>query len=484
MNLKNIIQQPEGRRLEFKVIIPTTSDLTKTIIAFSNDAGGELYLGIKDDPREIIGLPEDDLIQLEEQVSNLIFDNCKPIIIPEISIVSIEDKYLLKIKINRGNNLPYYLKSKGKNEGTYIRVGSSNRLANEEIIAELERQKRNISFDAELIFEKPFSEISIDNFAKLYIDKTGEKLDNNTLKKLHLITPFQDESKATNALVLFSNDDLKKSIFPYAKIECARFKGTFTDEFIDQKTINDNIAIQAELAYEFVLRHVNKGAKVKGVYTENRWEYPIKAVREVIRNAIVHRDYALSGKDIKLAIYDDMIEITSPGMLLPSIDFTELEARQSDIRNKVIAPVFKKMGIIDQWGNGLKLIANELKDYPEIEFKWFEKGLQFQVQFIKKDHIRNEDSTNRITSLATKLRLSSDQVTTMLRLCLEPQARKYVLGSIGYSNHTDNYKKYLDPLIKESLIEMTIPNAPKSPKQQYKTTKKGKKLIGKQETKQ
>ena len=59
-------------------------------------------------------------------------------------------------------------------------------------------------------------------------------------------------------------------------------------------------------------------------------------------------------------------------------------ARQSDIRNKVIAPVLKKLGIIDQWGNGLKLIADELKAYPEIEFKWFERGLQFQ--FLKKNY--------------------------------------------------------------------------------------------------
>ncbi len=191
----------------------------------------------------------------------------------------------------------------------------------------------------------------------------------------------------------------------------------------------------------------------------------------------MHRDYALSGKDIKLAIYDDMIEVTSPGLLLPSIDFSDFEARQSDIRNKVIAPVFKKMGIIDQWGNGLKLIANELKNYPEIEFKWFERGLQFQLQFIKKEYADKEDNIDLMAKLATKLRLSSDQVTTMLRLCLKPQIRKDVLKAIGYSNHTDNYKKYLEPLIKESLIEMTIPDAPKSPKQQYKTTGKGKELI-------
>jgi predicted HTH transcriptional regulator len=67
-----------------------------------------------------------------------------------------------------------------------------------------------------------------------------------------------------------------------------------------------------------------------------------------------------------------MIEITSPGLLLPSIDYAEMENRQSDARNKVIAPVFKHLGIIDQWGNGLKLIADELKEYPQINFRWKE----------------------------------------------------------------------------------------------------------------
>lgn len=81
-----------------------------------------------------------------------------------------------------------------------------------------------------------------------------------------------------------------------------------------------------------------------------------------------------------------MIEISSPGLLPPSIDYSAMESRQSDARNKVIAPVFKRIGIIDQWGNGLKLVAQELREYPEIELKWREVGLSFQVQFIKKNY--------------------------------------------------------------------------------------------------
>ena len=79
-----------------------------------------------------------------------------------------------------------------------------------------------------------------------------------------------------------------------------------------------------------------------------------------------------------------MIEITSPGLLPPSIDYADMESRQSDARNKVIAPVFKRLGIIDQWGNGLKLVSAEMKNYPEIKLEWKEVGLSFQVQFIVK----------------------------------------------------------------------------------------------------
>lgn len=114
--------------------------------------------------------------------------------------------------------------------------------------------------------------------------------------------------------------------------------------------------MQAEEAYNFVLRHINKSATVEGIYTVSRWEYPVKAIREIIRNAVVHRDYSLTGKDIKVAIYDDMIEISSPGLLPPSIDYSAMESRQSDARNKVIAPVFKRIGIIDQWGMALSLL--------------------------------------------------------------------------------------------------------------------------------
>jgi predicted HTH transcriptional regulator len=235
-----------------------------------------------------------------------------------------------------------------------------------------------------MVMEKELTELDITGFKKMFKEKTQEELDLQTLRKLDLVKTEQEREYPTRALVLFADDELRRSLFPYAKIECARFKGTTVDEFIDQKTIDCQLGLQAEEAYNFVLRHINKGAKVEGVYTIYRWEYPIKAIREIIRNAVVHRQYSLTGKDIKIAIYDDMVEITSPGLLPPSIDYSAMNSRQSDARNKVIAGVFKHLGIIDQWGNGLKLVAEEMKQYPHIELKWREVGLSFQVQFVNK----------------------------------------------------------------------------------------------------
>ncbi len=87
---KSIIHQSEGRRLEFKSCLPEHADLARTIVAFANDAGGDLFIGVADEPRAILGVDEDDLVKLEEKISNIIFDRCYPAILPDIKFLSIE----------------------------------------------------------------------------------------------------------------------------------------------------------------------------------------------------------------------------------------------------------------------------------------------------------------------------------------------------------------------------------------------------------
>ncbi|MBP7433753.1 MarR family transcriptional regulator, partial [bacterium] len=120
---------------------------------------------------------------------------------------------------------------------------------------------------------------------------------------------------------------------------------------------------------------------------------PLKAIREAIVNAIIHRDYSIMGSDIKIAIFDDMLEITSPGSLMPSVDPEMLKNTPSEVRNRVIAPIFKDCKLIEQWGSGFNKIYDDLAEYPEITMKINEPGLSFQMQFIKNDYVGNEEST-------------------------------------------------------------------------------------------
>ncbi len=438
MKLKELLSQPEGRKIEFKSALPSNADLSKTVVAFANDAGGELYIGIKDNPREVTGIEENDLIQIEEHISNTIHDNCTPVILPDISFLKAEDKHLIRVKIYKGSNPPYHLRSKGIQKGTYIRVGSSNRLADQDIIDELERQKRNISFDALPVYTKDFNKLELADFKKQYEEITAEKLTETVLKKLNLWLADQGKKFPTNALILLSDDQLRHQLFPYAKIECARFKGTIPGNFIDQKTIDSPLSFQAEEAYKFVLRHISQGSQYEGVYRKDRWEYPVIAIREVIRNAVIHREYSLRGKDIKIAIFDDKIEITSPGKLLPTVDFDDMETGQSDIRNKTLAPVFKKLGIIEQWGNGLQLIADEMKNYPEIELQWKEPGMAFRVSFVRKDFAEQHESR---TMTNDNERLPSDTVGN-------PSENRRIP-----SDYTEQEKTIISYLIKKKTVK-------------------------------
>jgi len=152
--ISEIIKQPEGRRLEFKEQLPSNADLARTIVAFANDAGGEFYIGIKNNPREVIGLEESKLIETEEKIINIVHDQCLPVILPEVSFLYLNEKHIIKVHVFKGNDPPYFIKRKGVEEGTYIRVGSSNRQASPDIIAELKRQHHNISFDGEISYEK------------------------------------------------------------------------------------------------------------------------------------------------------------------------------------------------------------------------------------------------------------------------------------------------------------------------------------------
>lgn len=384
---KIILNGLEGRRLEFKASFPMDNKIAKTAIAFSNGVGGKIILGVRDTTREVVGIEEQNIFKLEEQISQSIFDNCYPTIIPELTIHTYKNKTLIVVTIYPGNDVPYFLKTKGRKSGVYIRVGSSNRIANDELIAELERRKRHISFDSLPVLDYQNDLPELKSFKRFYQDKTGRELGKENLLSMELLKQERETIFPTNALLLLAEKETRKIYFPFAQIECARFKGVSTAEIIDQSSCDASIILQAEEAIKFIKRNIAKFSTIGDIYRNDKWEYPLEAIREAVINAIIHRDYSILGSDIKIAIFDDMLEITSPGTLMPSFDLNDMSNNPSEIRNKILAPIFKSCSLIEKWGSGFKKILEQMKNYPELELKILEPSNATQIQFIKKDFV-------------------------------------------------------------------------------------------------
>ena len=168
-----------------------------------------------------------------------------------------------------------------------------------------------------------------------------------------------------------------------SKIQCALFKGIIRDVFIDQKEFSGPIYEQVEEAYQFVLRHINMGAEIGGIYRSDSYELPISAVREMIANAVVHRSY-VDKSCIQVSIFDDRIEVLSPGMLYGGLDIETAKSGKSTCRNEAIAEVFHYMHIVEAWGTGIPRIINRCKEYdlPEPIFEEFGNG--FKVTMFRK----------------------------------------------------------------------------------------------------
>ena len=488
------LHQPESRRLEFKESFPKGDKVARTAIAFANGAGGHLVFGIKDTPRQIPGVPEKNLFTLEEQVANHIFDLCAPAIVPEIYTQSVGEKLLLVVQVFPGSHKPYYLKKEGKHKGTIIRIGSSNRKASLEMIEELERRRRKVSFDSLTAYDCPMESLDLNAFKVDYKTLTGKEIKASQLKNMGLVICERDQCYPANAAVLLSESIARRKIFPYAKIECARFKGTDTRVFIDQTTIEEPIHAAVEPCMAFIKKNIALASTIGEIYRKDRWEYPLEAVREALLNAIIHRDYSILGSDIKVAIFDDMLEITSPGPLPDTLPPEKLGTGRSEIRNRVLAPIFKDLKLIEAWGSGILKMKKELVEYPEISLVLQEVGHAFQVQFIMKNQPepspasgRDQEGTKQGPSKALSKALSRHQVGTkffmsnkqanLLKKCIEPQS---IINLLKFSNRSDRtkFKKgVINPLQDAGYLEMTEPDSPQSPTQKYRTTAKGKELL-------
>ena len=411
MTIEEIIRG-ESKNVEFKKTRPVKSEnYTKTVVAFANTQGGKIVFGIEDKTRKVIGIDEAVLFEMIDAIANAIADSCEPQIIPDIEPCTIDGKTVIIVSVLPQPQRPYYLKAKGKAKGTYIRVSGTSQPASPDKIKELELEGAKISWDeltcigykvTETAIKKLCRDMNSHRKALAEARNSKEKLPRVTktnLENWKLIKKSGDEYLASNAFVL-----LTSNYFPFAKIQCAVFKGTDRAVFLDKRTYEGPLYEQISEAMDFVLRNIRLGVTIDGVQRKESYELPVEAIREAIVNAQCHRNM-LDESCVQVAIYDDRLEVSSPGGLYNGLTFEEAMQGHSKLRNRAIANVFAQMGLIEAWGTGLQRIQNAAKEYglPDAEFiempESFRVNLYRQKAALKdqpkvpKDHFDTLDDT-------------------------------------------------------------------------------------------
>lgn len=436
MSLINAIKNGESKTVEFKEKLPASDAVAKTVIAFSNTGGGRLIIGVTDQG-EIMGLANNiDILELQDKVASIIYDRCYPNVIPDIYTTTIDNKVLLVIEVYRGNLLPYYLKKIGKNEGVYIRVGATNRKASVDNILELERQRMNLSYDQEVNREVRFEYLDMAPIISRF-EKLDKPVTQSVMKNLKLIHEENGSIYPTNGLLILLG------YLEHVKIKCSRFKGMTMDVFLDSKEYNGDLFTQLDNAESFIKNHIKLGSQIKGLQREDQYEIPIEAIRESLVNAVVHRDYSNEGRDIKVGIYDDMINIVSPGAFPSTITQEDILEGRSEIRNKVIARVFKELNYIEQWGSGIRRIKSSCKTRGLKEPEIVEKGdfvdvsLYREVAPKKEVHFEEKNYTNHQNTIINYLNKNENRISTKIAsniLEISDRAARTVLSSMVEKN--------------------------------------------------
>ncbi len=388
MNVSELITSTEGKTLEFKRDLSSLSPILKTLVAFANTAGGTLVIGVQDDGA-VVGIA--DALREEERLASSIADSIRPAMTPDIDLVSHDGKTLLLVRVPHWRG-PFYLRSEGPQDGVYVRLGSTNRRAGPELLAELQRALSGLSFD-----QMPCPDLSADDLdperIRRYFAAIGRKVSQEHLESLGVLVAQAGRlTPSHGGLILFGRDAPRQRLFPDARVSCARFRGVERVDFLDRLDIEGTVLDALDETPKFIRRNTRLAARIVTMRRQDIPEYPEIALREVLVNAVAHADYSLTGMRLRVAIYADRLEVENPGMLPFGMTLDDLKAGVSRIRNRVIVRVLRELGLVEEWGTGYRRVMQACEEGGYPPPTWRELGSALRVIFEPHPEATDEES--------------------------------------------------------------------------------------------
>lgn len=375
--IKQSIIDGENLFVEFKERLENTESLAGEIVALANTEGGVIIFGVND-KKQIIGI--DNTKKLEENISNIVRQNIEPPLSFIFKHLEIDNKKLGILQIDKSISRPYQT-----HKGIfYIRVGTSKRKVSREELGRIYQDVGQVFYDLSPVENSSLNDIDKDKvnayFHKVYNrDIYDEQININELfKNLKFLTYKNNKETATvGGLLLFGKNP--QDCLSQASIKVVRFAGAGVDaDIIDSKDISGALDKQIDEAENFIKRNMKRSSHLEGVKRIYKYEYPLEAVREIIVNAVAHRNYSITGSKIRLMMFDDRLEVISPGRLPNTVTLENLPFAQST-RNQLIVRVLLGLGYIEELGTGINKIIKLLKRENNTEPKFEVIGEEFKV---------------------------------------------------------------------------------------------------------
>ncbi|MGK0182341.1 MAG: ATP-dependent DNA helicase RecG, partial [Halioglobus sp.] len=230
-------------------------------------------------------------------MGSAIADSIEPFFTPNIQLVTWRKRDLLIINVPHSIG-PYYLKSKGEVNSTFIRLGSTNRLADGMMIENIKRLKQHLYYD-----ELPCTEAVKEDLAKNLLSTGSKKFSTQTAKSLELLVKHQDSFfPSLGGMLLFGNIEKKQELYPHIVIRCARFHGKTKTKINDPLDIYLQLPLAVDAVLDYVKKHSINSYEIKGSRGKETPLYPPTAVREAVVNSLVHADYSVKGASIQVAL--------------------------------------------------------------------------------------------------------------------------------------------------------------------------------------
>ena len=464
--------------LEYKESL--SPSLARDLTAFANSSGGKVLLGVRDDGT-VIGVRDSN--KLRAQIQD-IARNCDP---PVKILIETVGK-VTAITVRESESKPVQCR-----EGFFWRQGAVTQKLSRDEIRDFFRSEGAIRFDLTVCpkfrYPEDFDRSKFDAWIKQSRITPRRRID-DVLVNIEVAERAGKRLTFRNAGVLFFAKNINH-FFPQAYITCLLAKGTDKVNILDRKDFAGGLVSDIEESLRFIERNTRTGYRIEKLRREDVPEYPMRALREAVTNAIMHRDYFESGANVFVEIYDDRIEISNPGGLPKGLSKEELGTR-SVRRNPLIADLLHRIALIEKAGTGIWRMREEAKRHKCPEPKFTVNGF-FTATFWPNIEIARRISpqatpqvTPQVTGQVTEQvgeqvgEQGSEQVNeqvTILKFCSTPKRKQDILAHLGLKPVYMNFKRHIQPLVEQWFLEMTFPDKPRSPKQSYRTTDLGRKVL-------